>query len=70
MMEELKERILAKAEKIKRTRTQYEQNILFKQAQKTFYQELNGAARKENVISDADESRKFWRDNWSGRLKA
>lgn len=32
---------------------------------KTFYQELNGMARNENVIPDADESKKFWSENWS-----
>ena len=59
VLEELKQRILAEAAKIKRydqRRTQYKQNILFKQDQKRFYQELNGTARNENVIPDADES--------------
>ena len=68
VMEELKQRILAKAAKIKRyeqRRTQYKQNILFKQDQKRFYQELNGKARNENVIPDADKSKKFWSDIWS-----
>ena len=68
VLEELKQRILAKAAKIKRydqRRTQYKQNILFKQDQKRFYQELNGTARNENVIPDADESKKFWSDIWS-----
>ena len=68
MFEKLKQRILAKAAKIKRydqRRTQYKQNILFKQDQKRFYQELNGTARNENVIPDADESKKFWSDIWS-----
>ena len=65
VLEELKQRILAKAAKIKRydqRRTQYKQNILFKQDQKRFYQELNGTARNENVIPDTDESKKFWSD--------
>ena len=40
VLEELKQRILAKAAKIKRyeqRRTQYKQNILFKQQQNRFY---------------------------------
>ena len=65
MLEELKQRIVAKAAKIKRydqRRTQYKQNILFKQRQKRFYQELNRTAGNENVISDAGESKTFWSD--------
>ena len=68
VIEELKQRVLAKAAKIKRYEqriTQYKQNIIFKQDQKRFYQELNGKARNENVIPDADESKKFWSDIWS-----
>ena len=68
VLEELKQRILAKAAKIKRyeqRQTQYKQNILFKQQQNRFYQELNGTAVNENVIPDADESKKFWSDIWS-----
>ena len=45
--------------------THYKQNILFKQDQKTFYEELNDTARNENVIPDTDESKKFWSDIWS-----
>ena len=68
VLEELKQRIVAKAAKIKRydqRRTQYKQNILFKQHQKRFYQELNRTAGNENVIPDAGESKKFWSDIWS-----
>ena len=39
--------------------------MLSKQDQKRFYQELNGTARNENVIPDADESNKFFGDIWS-----
>ena len=65
VLEELKQRILVKAAKIKRyeqRRTQYNQSILFKQDQKRLYQELNGKASNENVIPDVDESKKFWSD--------
>lgn len=68
VLEELKQRILARAAKIKRydqQRTQYKQNIMLNQDQKRFYQELNGTVRNENVIPDADESKKFWSDIWN-----
>ena len=64
-MEELKQRILAKAAKIKiyeQRRKQYKENIMFKQDQKRFYQELNDTVGNENVIPDADEIKKFWSD--------
>ena len=65
VMEELKQRILAKAAKIKRyeqRRKQYKENIMFKQDQKRFYQELNDRVGNENVIPNADEIKKFWSD--------
>ena len=45
VIEELKQRVLAKAakiEKYERRVAQYTQNVLFQQDQKRFYQELNG----------------------------
>lgn len=57
--------VLAKAAKTKRYEqwcTQYKQNILFKQDQKRFRQELNGMAKNESVNPDADESKKSWTD--------
>lgn len=68
VIEELKQRVLAKAAKIKRYEqqaTQYKQNVVFGQDQKRFFQELNGMARNENVIPVAEESNKFWSDFWS-----
>ena len=67
VIEELKQRVLAKAAKIKRYEqqaTQYKQNVVFGQDQKRFFQELNGMARNENVIPVAEESNKFWSDFW------
>ena len=68
VIEELKQRVLAKAAKIKRYGQrvmQYKQNMLFQQDQKRFYQELNGTARNDDIVPDADDSKKFWGDNWS-----
>ena len=63
VIEELKQRLLAKAAKIKRYGdriTQYRQNRMFAVEQKKVYKELNGGARGECVIPDAEESKKFW----------
>ena len=57
-----KQRILAKAAKKKRYEQriyQCKQNIMFKHDQNRFYKELNGKARNNNVLPDADESKKF-----------
>ena len=56
VLENLKQRILAKAAKTKRyeqQRTQYKESILFKQDQNRLYREFNGSARNEKVIPDA-----------------
>ena len=53
VMEDLKQRILAKAAKIKRYEqqgTQYKQKILFKQDQKRFYQQLNGTSKNDKIM--------------------
>ncbi|XP_063604453.1 uncharacterized protein LOC134779729 [Penaeus indicus] len=66
--EELKQRLLAKAAKIKRYGdriTQYRQNRMFATEQKKVYKELNGGASGESVIPDAEESKKFWSEIWS-----
>ncbi|XP_063595811.1 uncharacterized protein LOC134772703 [Penaeus indicus] len=66
--EELKQRLLAKAAKIKRYGdriTQYRQNRMFVTEQKKVYKELNGGASGESVIPDAEESKKFWSEIWS-----
>ena len=44
---------------------QYKQNMLFQQDQKRFYQELNGTARNNDIVPDADDSKTFWGDIWS-----
>lgn len=67
VIEELKQRQLAKLAKINRYEQrikQYRQNRLFQIDQKKLYQELNGEVRAENVIPNAEESKKFWSDIW------
>ena len=68
VIEELKQRLLAKAAKIKRYGdriTQYRQNRMFAVEQKKVYKELNGGANGKSVIPDAEESKKFWSEIWS-----
>ena len=68
VIEELKQRITAKASKIKRFDqriTQYRQNRTFNIDQKKIFKELDGNIRHERVIPDAEESKRFWSDIWS-----
>ena len=68
VIEELKQRLLAKAAKIKRYGdriTQYRQNRMFTVEQKKVYKGLNGRTSGEGVIPDAEESKKFWSEIWS-----
>ena len=64
MIEELKQRILAKAAKISRCEQriqQYRMNRLFKVHQKKVYNEFNGQLESSNRdIPNAEESRTFW----------
>ena len=60
---ELKQRVIAKKAKVKRFEQrirQHRQNRLFSVDQKRFYQEINGESRKEKIIPDAEESKRFW----------
>ena len=68
VIEELKQRLLAKNHKLMRYEQrikQYRINRLFDQDQKKVYQELNGESSPGNDIPDAEESKKFWSDIWS-----
>ena len=61
--EERKQRISAKALKLKRYKSrlkQYRQKRTFKNNQKDFYEELARNMKQEQVIPDAEESIKFW----------
>ena len=63
VLEELKQRLQAKAVELERYELRMEQyrlNRLFQQDQKRVYQELNGEMTSEGTVLDADESKQFW----------
>ena len=65
--EELKQRVLAKATKIRRYEKsikQYHQNRLFTVDQNKVYRAINRQVNMEKIILDADESRTFWSEIW------
>ena len=67
VIEELKQRLSAKAAKIRRYEQrieQYKQNRMFRYDQKKVYQDLNGENRKQEVKPDAQQSTAFWKDIW------
>ena len=69
--EELKQRVIAKAGKIKRYQDridQYRLNKLFYTDQKKVYEEFSGA-KEENVAPDSEEAKQFWSDIWSKQGK-
>ena len=71
MIEELKQRILAKASKIRRYEErikQYRQNRLFTIDQNKVYREINGQINMEKIIPDAAESRIFWSEIWGNPI--
>ena len=68
VIEELKQRLLAKSHKLKRYNERIQQfklNRMFDQDQKRVYQKLNGNKRCENSIPNAEESEIFWSNIWS-----
>ena len=63
MIEELKQRIIAKSSKLKRYEqriTQFRRNRTFNVDQKNIYMELNGSAMRSTDVPNAEESRIFW----------
>ena len=71
VIEELKQRLQAKAAKLKRYELRIQQfrvNRMFDQDQKRLYQELNGTARATGVTPDADESKIFWSGIWDNEV--
>lgn len=68
VIEELKQRIVAKSAKVKRYEqrtTQFRLNRTFNVDQKKVYTELNGGVNRTNDVPNDEESRKFWGDIWS-----
>ena len=67
VIEELKQRITAKSQKIKRYDNrieQYHQNRLFQNNQKKPFERLEGIERGEEEIPDAHATKEFWRNIW------
>ena len=69
VIEELKQRMLAKSAKLKRYEQiigQFRQNRIF---DRKIYAELNGNGIRSNDVPNAEESTKFWGDIWGVRKK-
>ena len=67
VMEELMQRITAKAAKMDRYEkriNQFRINRMFSSNQKRVFMALNSEVIKENTVPNADESRKFWSEIW------
>ena len=67
VMEELKQRIKAKAFKVKRYTSriqQYRQNRLFQGNQRALYQEIGGAKRQRQIPPNENEAKEFWKELW------
>ena len=70
MIEELKQRMLAKRAKVKRYEQRIEQfreNRIFDLDQKKIYTELNGNGIRSNDVPNAEECTKFWGNIWGVR---
>ena len=68
VIEELRQRMMAKSSKIKRCEqriTQFRQNRMLYIDQKKIYTETNNGGRKSSNAPDAENSRKFYSDIWS-----
>ena len=68
-IEELKQRIVAIASKVRRYQERvdtFRQNKMFQNNQRHFYRELNQEEERcDDDQPDAEESKKFWGDVWS-----
>ena len=70
MIEELKQRILAKSAIVKgyeQRIEQFRQNRIFDLNQKKIYAELNRNEIRSNDVPNAEECTKFWGDIWGVR---
>ena len=68
VIEELKQRVLAKVAKLKRYNErikQFKQNRMFNYDQRKLFAALNGENNNSNEIPDAIESQAFWKNIWS-----
>ena len=70
VIEELKQRMLAKSAKVKRYEQrieQFRQNRIFDRDQKKIYAELNRNGIRSNDVSNAEKYTMFWSDIWGVR---
>ena len=70
VIEELKQRLIAKKTEVKRYEqriSQFRQNQLFQVNQKQVYKDLNGEKQGDRIIPNSEDSIKFWSDIWSIR---
>ena len=68
VIEELKQRMIAKSAKIKRYEqriNQFRQNRMFYIDQKIIYTELNNDGKNSSDLPDAEKSRRFCSDMWN-----
>ena len=67
VIEELKQRVKAKAAKIKKyeeRNNQFLQNRLFQTNSKRLFEKIDGKERNYGIIPDAEESKTLWSDVW------
>ena len=72
IIEELRKRVTAKSEKIKRyenRKEQYQQNRLFENNQKRLFERLEGIERGGDEIPEVEASRTFWKGIWEKDIK-
>ena len=72
VIEELKQRLQAKAAKLKRYEqriNQFKINRLFQQDQKKVYQGFNGMPKSDGGAPDAEESERFWSSIWGDEVQ-
>ena len=65
VIEELKQRFIAKKTKVKRYEqriSQFSQNQLFQVNQKQLYKDLNGEKQGDRITPNSEDSIKFWSD--------
>ena len=71
IIEQLKQQITAKADKIKRYESrvdQYQQNRLFQNNHKRLFTKLEGLETDNSIIPDAKETREYWNSIWSKQV--
>lgn len=71
-IEILKQRVTATGKKIERYEArikQYQQNKMFNNNQRRFYQQLQGEDTMTSILPDKNETTTFWRDIWSNPVK-